>query len=54
MNHEEAAIKCLAPIRGALTDEQYRNTLERIAIALQDRFDLGYRAAGGKITSTAP
>ena len=46
-DHEDTARRCLRPIRGALTDDQYCSVLETLKAALQEKFDLGWMAAGG-------
>jgi hypothetical protein len=48
-DHDTLARQCLRYIRGALTDEQYQEAHGLITAALQDRFDLGFKAAGGSI-----
>lgn len=49
MSHDEVAMKCLAAVKDRLSDTQYRFARTAIARALQDAFDLGFKAAGGSI-----
>jgi hypothetical protein len=53
-DHDTKARECLRPIRGCATDEQWRDVLACTKQALQDAFDLGFRAAGGSVASTSP
>lgn len=41
--------QCLRGVRGAITDEQYVDSQKRIREAIQNAFDLGFKAAGGQI-----
>lgn len=43
MDKDTIARHCLRGVRGAITDDQYIDALERITTALQDAFDLGWK-----------
>jgi hypothetical protein len=51
-DHDRIARDCLRPIRGCATDEQWRDVVAQVRDALQESFDLGFKAAGGEITPT--
>lgn len=46
---DEVVRQCLRGVRGAITDEQYVDAQSRIREAIQNAFDLGWKAAGGSI-----
>lgn len=50
-DHDRTARACLRPIRGCATDEQYRDVVAQVREALQNAFDLGFKAAGGTVAA---